>query len=181
MSWFLSSSPYCMPTRGQAVLYTGDRPTARDLHLSPNKGPVHWWGGGRGIGKKYTDWLSVLQKTNLLTRKLRSKELVVKRITEKEKCVEGRGGRKRDGESAAATGARGLARKDRQQGTPTEKRGRTTRSLEVRTEHSGNHRGPTVRVDTASDATRFLPHRTFALAGNPAFMTGSDLSFPSTF
>lgn len=65
-----------MPTRGQAVLYTGDRPTAKDLHLSPNKGPVHWWGAWRGIGKKYTDWLSVLQKTNLLTRKLRSKELV---------------------------------------------------------------------------------------------------------
>lgn len=83
-----------MPTRGQAVLYTGDRATAKDLHLSPNKGPVHW--GWRGIAKKYTDWLSVLQKTNLLTRKLRSKELVVKRITEKEKCVEGRGGRKRD-------------------------------------------------------------------------------------
>lgn len=170
-----------MPTRGQAVLYTGDRPTAKDLHLSPNKGPVHWWGAWRGIGKKYTDWLSVLQKTNLLTRKLRSKELVSResqrkksawKEEEEEKGTENQLQQQEHVALHVRTGSRGHRR--RREG----ERHAPWRFARNTLETTG---APTVRVDTASDATRFLPHRTFALAGNPAFMTGSDLSFPSTF
>lgn len=66
----------CPPgARRCSILGTDPQPGTYTCHLIKGQF-IGGGGGGRGIGKKYTDWLSVLQKTNLLTRKLRSKELV---------------------------------------------------------------------------------------------------------
>lgn len=90
MPQLLSPSSCWMPTKGQATLRNGDRPTPKDLNLEPND---------QFVIKKQRITL-----TNFFIQKPRNGELVTGELTKKEKRVEGREGRKREWESAAVTG-----------------------------------------------------------------------------